>query len=175
MKSRIFLAALCLAAPLTASAWGEAAWGYSDDFLHSSIESDMIWRSTRQMQESGKSKNKSDDEPARSPLDLGDVGNLAGSHGRQLSDVSTAEMLAARLCERSDFLDRSHMFQQLIINFNLEGLGMWLFALRQELQKQPDAQEKARIRKMAADLLQNLAGAKPEQISFSSSGMRIAQ
>ena len=84
-------------------------------------------------------------------------------------------MLAARLCERSDFLDRSHMFQQLIINFNLEGLGMWLFALRQELQKQPDAQEKARIRKMAADLLQNLAGAKPEQISFSSSGMRIAQ
>ena len=242
---RICLAALCLVIPAAAGAWGDAAWGYSYDYVTDALESDRMWRLIQQQSQKDEKGNKkpSESAPKRSPLDLGDVGNM--SSGQRLSDTRAPEMLASRIYERENFIDRSHMFQKLIVDFNLKvapaygippnnlasgmavalagawtaykgqvfpdayikpleqqlekvmqenekiksmrvrdkvftyqtlvGMGMWLFALQQELQKKPNIQEQARMKAMGDNLLKSLLGVPPERVSFTSSGMEISQ
>ena len=84
---RICLAALCLAIPVAAGAWGDAAWGYSYDYVTDALESDRMWRLIQQQSQKDEKGNKkpSESAPKRSPLDLGDVGNM--SSGQRLSDT----------------------------------------------------------------------------------------
>lgn len=237
---------LCLALVRSGYALGDAAWGYSYDFAHDWVQRDLVFRSLQQfneaVQDDGAGKRPA--KKARSPLELGDAGISAGSHGRSLSDVRAAETLAARLYPRDEFLKRKHMFQDLIIHFNLNverqygvpanhlatgmaaslagawaaytgkvfpeahikplvaqldrvmrqderiqtmhirqkvytyhalvGTGMWLTALQQDLQRQPDAQRQARLRAVGGEYLQSLLGVPPQRVSFGRAGLRVS-
>ena len=89
---RICLAALCLVMPAAAGAWGDAAWGYSYDYVTDALESDRMWRLIQQQSQKDEKGNKkpSESAPKRSPLDLGDVGNM--SSGQRLSDTRAPEI-----------------------------------------------------------------------------------
>lgn len=236
---------LCLALVRPGYALGDSAWGYSYDFSHDWVQQDLMFRSLQQfnetMQDDGAEKRP---KKARSPLELGDAGISAGSHGRSLSDTRAADALAARLYPRDEFIERKHMFQDLIIHFNLNverqygvpsnhlatgmaaalagawaaytgkafpdahikplvaqmdrlmqkderiqtmhirqkvytyhtlvATGMWLTALQQDLQRQPDARRQERLRAVGGEYLQSLLGVSPQRVSFGRSGLSVS-
>lgn len=105
-----------------AHALGDAAWGYSWDFTHDWIQSDLTRRSAEQWRAAVNKRGGSKGRQARpllpSPLDIGDAGDFVSSRKARLSDTRAVEALAARLYPREDYRKSRHMFEGLIVAFN---------------------------------------------------------
>ncbi len=116
----LLLAGAAWAGMGAAHALGDAAWGYSYDFTHDWIQSDLVRRSASALRDGGKSgaQGRSGATARTSPLDIGSVGDFAGSQGARLSDTRAAEALAQRLYPRDEFVRRKSMFESLIVAFN---------------------------------------------------------
>ncbi|MDO5624126.1 MAG: hypothetical protein Q4G71_05510 [Pseudomonadota bacterium] len=116
----------CVLLPLPARALGDAAWGYSYDFTNTSIQSDLVWRATRQATaydpyatgKSGGGKRQAE-ESKRSVLDLGTYPERENVTGhRRLWEPEPLERLARQLYPQAQYAARRGMFIDLVLAFN---------------------------------------------------------
>ena len=121
LRALLLAGAACMGVG-SAHALGDAAWGYSYDFTHDWIQSDLVRRSAKAVRDASQPKARGGSTAAagarKSSLDIGSVGDFAGSNGTRLSDTRAAELLARRLYPRDEFVRRKSMFESLIVAFN---------------------------------------------------------
>lgn len=121
LRGLLLAGAACMGVS-SAHALGDAAWGYSYDFTHDWIQSDLVRRSAKAVRDASQPKARGGSTAAagarKSSLDIGSVGDFAGSNGTRLSDTRAAELLARRLYPRDEFVRRKSMFEELIVAFN---------------------------------------------------------